>query len=116
MATKFSVYKHCKTDAGWRYCKAAFYPNGKIKPNIVLVRTKEEKHTEGSYFLNHLNQGIAVGDDALEAQRDRMLKLNQLEYDLRAAHVVGHRSREVSIELRSPRLNPQDNPCIPLGG
>ncbi|MDQ1406954.1 MAG: hypothetical protein QOG55_2583 [Acidobacteriaceae bacterium] len=81
MATKFSVYKHCKTDAGWRYCKAAFYPNGKIKPNIVLVRTKEEKHTEGSYFLNHLNQGIAVGDDALEAQRDRMLKLNQLEYE-----------------------------------
>ena len=57
-----------------------FHPNGKIKPNIVLVRGKEEKHAEGSYFLNHNNQWIAVGDDASEAQRKRMLRLNQMEY------------------------------------
>jgi integrase len=81
MAIKFSIYKYCRTDAGWRYCKAAFNPNGKIKPNVVLVRGEEEKHTEGSYFLNHRNQWIPVGDDALEAQRKRMLRLNQLEYE-----------------------------------
>jgi site-specific recombinase XerD len=80
MAGKFSIYKYCRTDAGWRYCKAVFHPNGKIKPNIVLVRGKEEKHAEGSYFLNHNNQWIAVGDDASEAQRKRMLRLNQMEY------------------------------------
>ncbi len=60
--SKFSIYKYCKTGAGWRYCKAAFYPNGKIKPNVVLVKGKEERHTEGSYFLNHRNQWIAAGD------------------------------------------------------
>ena len=80
MAGKFSIYKYCRTDAGWRYCKAVFHPNGKIKPNIVLVRGKEEKHAEGSYFLNYNNQWIAVGDDASEAQRKRMLRLNQMEY------------------------------------
>jgi integrase/recombinase XerD len=80
MAGKFSIYKYCRTDAGWRYCKAAFHPNGKIKPNIVLLRGKEEKHAEGSYFLNYNNQWIAVGDDASEAQRKRMLRLNQVEY------------------------------------
>src|SRR5271168_2221384 len=80
MAGKFSIYKYCKTDVGWRYCKAAFYPNGKIKPNIVLVRGTEEKHAEGSYFLNFNGRWIAVGDHASEAQRKRMLRLNQLEY------------------------------------
>jgi len=52
----------------------------KIKPNIVLVRGKEEKHAEGGYFLKYNNQWIAVGDDASEAQRKRMLRLNQMEY------------------------------------
>ena len=41
---------------------------------------KEEKHAEGSYFLNYNNQWIAVGDDASEAQRKRMLRHNQMEY------------------------------------
>jgi integrase len=77
---EFSIYKYCRTDAGWRYCKAVFHPNGKIKPSIVLVRGKEEKHAEGSYFLNYSNQRIAVGEDASQAQRKRMLRLNQMEY------------------------------------
>ncbi len=81
MAGKFSIYKYCKTGADWRYRKAAFYPNGKIKPNVVLVKGKEERHTEGSYFLNHRNQWIAAGDDALDAQRGRSLRLNRLEYE-----------------------------------
>jgi hypothetical protein len=42
MAGKFSIYKYCRTDAGWRYCKAVFHPNGKIKPNIVLVRERKK--------------------------------------------------------------------------
>jgi hypothetical protein len=46
----------------------------------VLVRGQEEKHAEGSYFLNYNNQWIAVGDDASQAHRKRMLRLNQMEY------------------------------------
>ncbi len=81
MAGKYSIYKYVRlADKGWRYCRAVFHPNGKIKPNIVLVQGKEEKHAEGSYFLNHNSQWIAVGDDAPEAQRKRMLRLNQMEY------------------------------------
>ena len=80
MAGKFSIYKYCKTDVGWRYYKAAFYPNGKIKPNIVIVSGVEEKHTEGRYFLNFNNRWIDVGLDALDAQRRRLLRLNQMEY------------------------------------
>jgi hypothetical protein len=34
---KLSIYKYVRTDKGWRYCKAAFHPNGKIKPNVVVI-------------------------------------------------------------------------------
>jgi integrase len=80
MAGIFSIYKYCKTNSGWRYCKAAFHSNGKIKPNVVVVSGIEEKHTEGRYFLNFNRQWIDVGVDALEAQRRRQLRLNQMEY------------------------------------
>jgi len=63
---KFSIYKQVRTDKGWRYCKAAFHPNGKIKPNVVVVSGVEEKHTEGRYFLNFNNEWIDVGLDALK--------------------------------------------------
>src|SRR5258707_11349357 len=72
---KLTIYKYVRTHKGWRYCKATFHPNGKIKPNVVVVSGVEEKHTEGRYFLNF------VGEDALEAQRKRLLRLNQIEYE-----------------------------------
>ena len=78
---KLSIYKYVRTDKGWRYCKAAFHPNGKIKPNVVVVSGVEEKHTEGKYFLNFSDQWIDVGEDALHAQRNRLLRLNQMEYE-----------------------------------
>jgi len=45
-AVKLTIYKYVRTDKRWRYCKAAFHPNGKIKSNVVVVRGVEEKHTE----------------------------------------------------------------------
>lgn len=87
MAGKFSIYKYVKLleGKGWRYARAAYHPNGKIKPNVVLVKgmngkNVEEKHPEGSYFLNFNNTWIPVGEDALEAQHQRKLRLHQIEY------------------------------------
>ena len=78
---KLSIYKYVRTVKGWRYCKAAFHPNGKIKPNAVVVSGVEERHTEERYFLNFNNQWIDVGLDALEAQRKRQLRHKQMEYE-----------------------------------
>jgi len=75
MGVKFSIYKYVKLEGkGWRYCRAAFHENGKIKPNVVIVKGRDgedaqESHPEGSYFLNFNNTWIPVGEDALEAQR-----------------------------------------------
>jgi len=78
---KLSIYKYVRTVKGWRYSKAAFHPNGKIKPNVVVISGVEERHNEGRYFLNSNNGWMDVGLDALEAQRKRLLRLNQMEYE-----------------------------------
>jgi hypothetical protein len=72
MPKKLSLYKSVKTDRGWRYCKAALHNNAKVKPNIVLVDGVEERHMEGAYFTLSDNQWVALGDDALDAQRKLM--------------------------------------------
>jgi hypothetical protein len=74
MAGKFSIYKCGKPEGkGWRYARAAYHPNGKIKPDALLVKgvngkNVEEKHPEGFYFLNFNNRWIRVREDALEAR------------------------------------------------
>jgi integrase len=79
---KFTLYKYVKLQTGWRYCKAAFHENSKIKPNIVIVGKDkhEEKHPEGSYYLAHAGQWIPVGDDALKAERRRRERVSLAEY------------------------------------
>lgn len=78
---RYTIYKYVRTGKGWRYCKAAYHPNGKIKPNIVITGGVEEKHPEGKYFLNFNNRWIDVGEDALQAQRNRQMRLAQIEYE-----------------------------------
>jgi hypothetical protein len=75
--SKFTLYKYIKlADGSWRYCKAAFYSNGKIKPNHCIVGGKEEDHPEGSYYLYHNKSWIPVGANALDAQRRRNARLD----------------------------------------
>jgi hypothetical protein len=54
---KFQLYKHIKISGKWRYCRAAIYSNGKVKPHVIVVGGQEEKHEEGSYCIRHKNLG-----------------------------------------------------------
>jgi hypothetical protein len=41
MAGKFSIYKYVKLEnKGWRYARAAYHPNGKIKSDTRTNRRK----------------------------------------------------------------------------
>jgi hypothetical protein len=76
--SKYTLYKYVKIDDTWRYCKAAYHDNGKIKPDIVFVDVKQgllEKHPEGRYYMSHNGGWIDAGNDALEAQRKRKQRL-----------------------------------------
>lgn len=81
MPKKLSLYKSIKTERGWRYCKAAFHPNAKVKPNIVIVDGQEERHSEGAYFTLGDEKWVALGEDALHAQRKLMTMNAQREYE-----------------------------------
>jgi hypothetical protein len=67
--------------AGWRYCRAAFHDNGKIKSDAVIVGSDkhEQKHPEGAYYLANAGQWIPAGDDALQAQRQRQKRVSLAE-------------------------------------
>jgi hypothetical protein len=64
MAGKFSIYKYLKLEnKGWRYARAAYHPNGKIKPDTVLVKSVngknvEGKHPEGFTSLTLITRGL----------------------------------------------------------
>jgi integrase len=76
--SKYTLYKYVKVDSTWRYCKAAYHDNSKIKPDVVFVNVKEglvEKHPEGRYYMSHNGGWIDAGTDALEAQRKRKQRL-----------------------------------------
>jgi hypothetical protein len=72
---KFQLYKHIKINGNWRYCRAAIYSNGKVKPHVVVVGGQEEKHC-----TRNKNSGIEAGTDPLEAQRMRSKFVDQAEY------------------------------------
>jgi len=81
---KYTIYKYVRFKGGsWRYCRAALYANHTIKPDIVTVGGREEKHLEGGYYLACAGQWIPAGSDALKAQRQQhaLLSGNSLEYE-----------------------------------
>src|SRR5579864_5781874 len=76
--SKYTLYKYVKVGGTWRYCKAAYHDNSKIKPDIVFVNVKQallEKHPEGRYYMSHNGQWLDAGTDALDAQRKRKRRL-----------------------------------------
>jgi hypothetical protein len=76
---KFALYKDIKIGRGCQKAKAAFYSNGKIKPNVIIYKGKEQEHPEGAYYVNDRGKWIFAGKDALEAQRFRAQLLDRHE-------------------------------------
>src|ERR1700739_184552 len=82
--SKYTLYKYVKVDGTWRYRKAAFHENAKIKPDVVFVDAKQgllEKHPEGRYYMSYNGGWIDAGTEALEAQRKRKQRLALDEFN-----------------------------------
>jgi hypothetical protein len=95
----YTLYKRVRLRAGtWRYRKAAFHSNGKIKPHCVMVGGKEEKH-EGDYFLAHDGKWIPVGDDPLDAQRKRAEYLTRAKYTQHSFVAPQRERRSIQSEV-----------------
>jgi len=72
------LYKYTKLPTGWRYCKAVFYPNNRVKPHAVMTPTGEETIKDGYYCLYYNRKWEPVGNDPIEAQRLLMKKRGEL--------------------------------------
>jgi integrase len=46
-----NLTKRIHTSNGLRFCPAVIAANGRVKPDYVLVVDKEERHSEGAYYL-----------------------------------------------------------------
>ena len=52
-----SIWLHCKTAKGWRYCKPVIGKNNKIKPHWALVGGKEMEFPGADYFIYYQEPG-----------------------------------------------------------
>jgi hypothetical protein len=49
---KVHLYKYIPLESGWRYCRASFYENNRIKPHMVLTpqpNIKDLEKTSGRF-------------------------------------------------------------------
>jgi integrase len=77
-----NLTKRVQTPHGWRYCRVLLSTNGRVKPDIVVVNGKEERHAEGAYYLEW-RQGakrvrLSVGKDPQDAAARRLRKEAEL--------------------------------------
>ena len=82
MNREVNVTKRIKTAQGLRYCSVVLSANGRIKPDAVLVNGKEERHSEGAYYLEWREGSkrvrLSIGKDASTATARRLQKEAEL--------------------------------------
>ena len=104
----YSVHltKRVQTAQGLRYCPVAQSLNGRIKPDVVLVNGKEERHSEGAHYLEWHEKGrrvrLSVGKDAQDAAARRQRKQAELNAVNHGVPVLpengnGHRSVAAAV-------------------
>jgi integrase/recombinase XerD len=73
-----NVTKRIQTGKGPRYCPVVLSANGRIKPDVVLVGDREERHPEGAYYISWYEGKrlirLSVGKDAATATARRLQK------------------------------------------
>src|SRR5262245_24074290 len=77
-----NLTKRVHTPQGLRFCSVVLSANGRIKPDVVLVGDKEERHPEGAYYLDWREGAkrirLSVGTDAQDAHAQRLRKEAEL--------------------------------------
>ena len=75
MNKEVNLTKRVRTPDGPRYCPVVLSANGRVKPDWVLVDGREERHPEGSYYIEWYEGSKrirrSVGKDAASASAQR---------------------------------------------
>ena len=102
-----NLTKRVQTSKGLRYCPVVLSPNGRVKPDLVIVNGQPERHPEGAYYLEWRECGkrvrLSVGKDAADANARRLRKEAELNAVNNGVAVVpengnnGHRSFAAAV-------------------
>jgi len=80
MNREVNLTKRIQTPDGLRYCRVVLSANGRVKPDVVVVNSKEERHPEGAYYLEWREGSkrirLSIGKDAATATARRQKELN----------------------------------------
>src|SRR6266849_746872 len=96
-----NLTKRVQTPHGWRYCRVVLSANGRVKPDVVVVNGKEERHPEGAYYLEWREGSkrvrLSVGKDPSDSSVRRLRKEAELNAVNNGVTVVpddqnGHKS------------------------
>jgi integrase/recombinase XerD len=76
--------------------------NGRVKPDVVLVDGKQERHPEGAYYLEWRDAGkrvrLSVGKDAQDAAARRLRKEAELNAANHGVTVVAENGKAQSLQ------------------
>ena len=101
-----NLTKRVQTANGMRYCPVAQSANGRVKPDVVLVNGKEERHADGAYYLEWREGGkrvrLSVGKDPADASARHHRKEAELSavnngVSVRLDDQNGHRSVAAAV-------------------
>ncbi|MFZ0951328.1 MAG: tyrosine-type recombinase/integrase [Candidatus Sulfotelmatobacter sp.] len=101
-----NLTKRVQTPHGWRYCRVSLSANGRVKPDVVFVNGKEERHPEGAYYLEWREGStrvrLSVGKDPADASARRLRKEAELNAVNNGVSIVpdgqnGHRSLAAAV-------------------
>jgi integrase/recombinase XerD len=101
MNREVNVTKRVQTSRGLRYCPVVLSANGRVKPDVVVVNDKPERHIEGAYYLEW-HEGskrvrLSVGKDAADADARRMRKMAELNAVNNGAAIVPENNGQRSV-------------------
>jgi integrase len=64
------LYKYIKLpNLGWRYCKAVFYENNRVKSHAVITPDGEQTIKKGNDYISYNRKWEPIGKNPAEAQR-----------------------------------------------
>jgi integrase/recombinase XerD len=77
-----NLTKRVQTSRGLRYCPVVFAANGRVRADLVIINSQEERHPEGAYYLEWW-EGVkrvrlSVGKDVADASARRLQKEAEL--------------------------------------
>ena len=100
-----NVVKRIVTKDWDRYCTVVLNSNGRIKPDWVVIDGNQEKHPEGSYYIEWREDGqrkrLSVGNDATVALNSKIRKLKELEARAQGLEVQVPKDEPSRAQLRT---------------